>query len=101
MNLYTSEEQETICNYDRHTNTWSVYTCVAKHITKLTKLYGDPDWFQYSEDGNERIIAAKWEGLKSSQVSFRKESKRVMTDEQKENAAERLRLAREKKNEQS
>jgi len=59
---YPTNEQETTCVYDYATNKWTIYSCVRKHITKLLRRFGEPEWKEEEPDkhGNQRIIAAKW-----------------------------------------
>lgn len=83
--MYTSEERETTAVYDYVTNTWSIYTCVPRHMTKLRKI-ADPLWEEITEG---KVTAAKWE-LKGSQVIFANERVTNMSSKQKE--AARLRM---------
>lgn len=95
MNI-TAEERETVCTYDYETKLWTVYTCVPTHLTKLTKINGKPDWFDLSDDGEDRIIAGRWDNLKQSQVGFRQESKgRNLTDEQRKELSERMKKVKQ------
>ncbi|TDL50915.1 hypothetical protein E2R60_20415 [Paenibacillus dendritiformis] len=89
---YTRSEMETTCVYSHDTGKWSVYTCVPAHITRLTKIAGEPTWKEEepSTNGEMRTIAAKWE-LDSKQVRFASPNSRQMTEEQKAAAAERMR----------
>lgn len=59
---YSRDEQETVCVYDSLTGRWTVYSTVRKHITKLLRRFGEPEWKEEELDihGNPRIIAAKW-----------------------------------------
>lgn len=89
------EERETIANYDEMNNTWSIYTNVRKHITKLTKIYGEDGFDKVVKNENGTIVEAWVEDASFEQVSFRNKSKpRVMTDEQRKAAADRLSKAR-------
>lgn len=80
---YSREEQETTLVFDNITGQWMVYSTVPKHIRKLAKL--TELFIVESED--DRPIAVKGV-LSEKQVSMKKE--RVMTDEQRAKAAERL-----------
>lgn len=62
---YPREERETTCVYSALTHTWDVYTCEPKHLRRLTRLYGPPDWT--SPDGE----SARWYSVGPKQVSFR------------------------------
>jgi hypothetical protein len=84
---YSKDEQETVLNFDNSTGTWSVYSTVPKHIRKLTKL--TEVFVIESEDG--RPIAVKG-NLSEKQVNMKKE--RVMSEEQRKAAADRLMKAR-------
>lgn len=88
---YSREEQETTMVFCNESKKWSVYSTVPKHIRKLAKLTEiiGVDF----EDGNP--IAIKCE-LTEKQVSMKAE--RIMSEEQKQLAAERLKAAREKGN---
>lgn len=87
---YSREEQETTLVFDNSTGEWSVYSTVPKHIRKLTELCE----LNVLESENGRPIAIKGK-LTEKQISFRKE--RILSEKQKQQAAERLAKAREKK----
>jgi hypothetical protein len=89
---YSREEQETTLVFDNSTGQWSVYSTVPKHIRKLGKL--TELVALETEDG--RPIAVKGV-LNEKQVSMKQE--RVMTDEQRQKAAERLAKARSEREE--
>lgn len=59
---YSTDEQETTCVYDYASEKWTVYSCVRKHITKLLRRFGEPEWKEEEPDkyGSPRIIAARW-----------------------------------------
>lgn len=59
---YAIDEQETTCLYDYTLDQWTVYSTVRKHINRMFKRYGEPEWVETELDkhGNPRIIAAKW-----------------------------------------
>lgn len=89
------EERETLTNYEEITDTWSIYSNVRKHITKLTKIFSEDEISKVTVNENGAITEIFIEGASFEQVSFRNKSKpRTMTDEQREEAAERLRKAR-------
>ena len=96
------EEQETVVNYNRSGQYAEVYTSDSTVMTKLDKRVKESgDWklvrTEKFQDGN---VAAKVYRCPKKLVSFRgSTSTRVMTDEQKQQAAERLKLLRNKKNE--
>lgn len=83
--MYKAEERETTAVFDYVSNTWTVYTCVPRHMTKLRKIAA-PVWEEIT-DG--KVTAAKWE-LKGSQVIFATERVSKMTPEQKEAARIRM-----------
>ena len=94
------DEQETIIQISRDGNLARVSTSDSTMMTKLDRLAEDPesDWtldvITYcGEDICEKTYLAP-----KSLISFRKaQGTRVMTPEQKAQAAERLRIAREAK----
>lgn len=67
---YSREEMETTCIYDYQENSWIVYSCVQKHMTKLLRIAGEPYW---SETEGDRLIAGKWQ-LQGTNVRFAKKS---------------------------
>ncbi|PQP89678.1 hypothetical protein [Paenibacillus sp. AR247] len=81
---YTNEERETVCVYDHIDNSWYVYTCVPKHLTKLNKI-AMPYW---EEKDGDRVTAAKWK-LNEKQVRFAMERK--ISEEQRAAMSERAR----------
>ncbi|MFJ7756300.1 hypothetical protein ACQKGI_20090 [Peribacillus muralis] len=84
---YSREEQETSLVFDNSTGKWTVYSTVLKHIRKLANL--TELFILKSED--DRPIAVRGT-LTEKQVSMR--NPRVMSDEQKLKATERLFKAR-------
>ena len=87
---YSRDEQETSLVFDNSTGEWNVYSTVPKHIRKLTNL--TELIVLESEDG--RPIAVKG-SLAEKQVSMKNvPKKREMSEEQRQQAAERLSKAR-------
>lgn len=85
------EEQETIANYEYETDTWNIYTCVQKHITKLFKIFDESDCSKIWRNEDGRILAIEIEGASHEQVSFRNKSKKKeLTEEERKAIAERL-----------
>ncbi|HDR4903891.1 MULTISPECIES: hypothetical protein [Bacillus cereus group] len=84
---YSREEQETTMVFDNSTGQWSVYSTVPKHIRKLTNLCE----LKTLEEEDGRPIAVKGI-LQEKQVTMK--NLRVMTEEQRQKAAERLSKAR-------
>ena len=84
---YAIAEQETTAVYEHETKMWRVYSTVRKHITKLVKSCGEPEWkeTEIGSKGAVNIIAAKWT-LKANQVRFYKES--VMAEEEEDEQEE-------------
>lgn len=83
---YTREEQETVirCNGTPNAD-WEIYSCIPKHVRKLTSLA--EEWgVEVSTPHDGGIIVT----LPSKAISFRKPSTRVMTEEQREAARERF-----------
>jgi hypothetical protein len=92
--MYSAEEKETVCVYDYIEDSWDVYTCVQRHMTKLRKI-AEPYW---EEKVGNRVTAAKWK-LKGNQVRFAVEIVSKMTPEQKEASRERMKQYHQKRNE--
>ncbi|MFJ7585623.1 hypothetical protein [Bacillus cereus] len=90
---YSKEEQETTLVFDYSTGLWTVYSNVPKHIRKLTELCD----LKTLETEEGRLIAVQGV-LTEKQVTMKKE--RVMSEEQKQKAAERLSKARKALNNQ-
>ncbi|MBG9837934.1 MULTISPECIES: hypothetical protein [Bacillus cereus group] len=84
---YSREEQETILNFDNSTGQWNVYSTVPKHIRKLSNLCE----LENLEEEDGRPTAVKGI-LQEKQVTMK--NLRVMTEEQRLKAAERLSKAR-------
>ena len=93
---YSRDEQETTLVYDGLTREWYVYSTVPKHIRKLNELT-ELNVLEYEEDG---ITPKAVRGtLTEKQVSMKKE--RVLSDEQRAIASDRLRKLAEKRREES
>lgn len=92
----TTEERETHFYINEAENSWIVDTSIRKDINKLIKL----GWEVIGEDTtvDGKVIAMRFKAPRKS-VSFRNPapSKRVMTEEQKQKAAERMREYQEAK----
>jgi hypothetical protein len=87
---YSREEQETSLVFDNSTGEWTVYSTVPKHIRKLSNL---AELFVL-ESEDDRPIAVRG-NLLEKQVSMKNvPKKREMTEEQRQQAAERLSKAR-------
>ncbi|PEU82144.1 hypothetical protein CN386_08015 [Bacillus cereus] len=86
---YPREEQETTLVFDNSTKEWMVYSTVPKHIRKLSNLCE----LQALEEEDGQQIAVKGI-LQEKQVSMKQV--RVMSEEQREKAAERLAKVRGK-----
>lgn len=85
---YPRDEQETVLVYEATTDTWRFYSTVPKHIRKVQSIT-DVEILEIDEHGNPSAVKAE---LSPKQVSMKKE--RVMTEEQRQAAAERLRNLR-------
>ncbi|PEQ33398.1 hypothetical protein CN467_22055 [Bacillus cereus] len=85
---YPREEQETTLVFDNSTKEWMVYSTVPKHIRKLSNLCE----LQTLEEEDGQSIAVKGV-LQEKQVSMKQV--RVMSEERRQQAAERLAKARE------
>lgn len=91
---YPNEEKETTCVFDYLDNKWEVYSCVPKHIRKLSKI-AEPYW---TEKDGDRVTAAKWK-LNSNQVRFAAGTARIQTEEQLEASRVRMRALSARRNE--
>lgn len=80
---YSRDEQETTLVFDNSTKEWMVYSTVPKHIRKLSNLCE----LQTLEEEDGQLIAVKGV-LQEKQVSMKQV--RVMSEEQRQKAAERL-----------
>lgn len=78
------EEQETIITYDRKLDEWNLYTDVPKHARKWQERI-IPEREIYNKSTNQLIGI---EGKIKGSVSINKF--RVMSDEQKKKASERM-----------
>lgn len=88
---YVANERETVIQCDDETMKWNLYTLQPRVITKLKKAGIEPA--RINSDG-----AHYYDNIDFGRVSFRNESTRTMSDEQRQAAALRLKKAREKKN---
>lgn len=85
------DEQETICNYDYLTDSWSIYTNVRKHITRLTKVIGEERFDKISRSSDGRITEVTIDGLDHANVLMRaKPKERKQTEAQKKAFMERM-----------
>ncbi len=94
------EEQETVINYRREDIYAEIWTSDTTVMTKLDKrVKSSKDWELVKiEKFTDGSVASKIYRCPKKLVSFRGEIKsRVMTDEQKKLAAERLKKSRKKK----
>lgn len=95
-------EQETVINFTRDSNEARIYTSDTTVLTKLHKLVSrnTKDWTLVSQDmdGRDHEVIAETYSCPKRLISFRAEVKtRIMTNEQKKAAADRLRKIRESK----
>lgn len=92
---YPRNEQETVLVFDRENEEWTAYSTIPKHIRKLFSITEEDniDVLEKEDDGTIKSVKVT---LSEKQVRMVSKVTRVMTDEQKEAAAERLRKAREK-----
>lgn len=93
-------EQETVINFTRDSDKATVYISDSTMLTKLHKLMkkNPEEWRLVHQDTvNGEIVSETFECPKKL-ISLRAStSSRVMTEEQRQAAAERLRKARENK----
>lgn len=83
----TSDERETILNYNEADNCWEVYTAVRKHMNKFDKLGWECTNIEYYPDGE---ISGKFYKVPNRAIAFRSPVKKELTEEQKKAAIERL-----------
>lgn len=88
---YTADERESNLNCTDGDKVWKLYTLQQSVIGKLNRAGVKPT--KVLDDG------AHFYELDFNQVSFRSGKKRVMSEEQRREASERLKKAREKKGE--
>lgn len=77
-------EQETVLVFNAETKRWTMHSTYPPHMRKWGDLIGDPA--RVSEDGAE--VSVEGEMVEGLSVSLRK--KRVMSEEQRQLAGERL-----------
>lgn len=90
-------EQETTISYSRDDDTATVYTSDRTVMTKLDKLAYDSTtpWICYKTDYHADDVVAKWYKAPKSLITFRSAKvQRVLTEEQKRQAVERLKSYR-------
>lgn len=87
---YSREEQETTLVYETLTGEWKVYSTVPKHMRKLANLTELNVLETELDDTTPKAVSGV---LTDKQVSMKKE--RVMSEEQRKAAADRLRKLRE------
>lgn len=93
---YSRSEQETVLVFEAETNEWSVYSTVPKHIRKIIEIAEVTEFLEMDANDNPAAIRAT---LSAKQVTMKKE--RVLTDEQRQEMSERMRVLAEKRNEES
>lgn len=92
------EERETIPVYEEITDSWSVYSNVRKHITKLMKIFSEDEITKVTVNENGTVLEIWIDNASFEQVSFRSKSKpRNMTDEQRAALSERMKNLHRKK----
>ncbi|MGY3765362.1 hypothetical protein ACWOAH_02245 [Vagococcus vulneris] len=87
-------EQETVIIFDRELNQWTITTDVPTHITKYGKVV-DPEKSHFYKDSNDRVVYLS--GVFPEDVNVSVRGKRKMTDEQRAQAAERMRTINNQK----
>lgn len=92
-------EQETVVNFERNTDKATVYTSDQTMLTKLHKLMekNPKEWRLIDKGRIDGDVVSETFECPKRLISFRTSTaSRVMTEEQREAAAERLKKAREK-----
>lgn len=92
------EERETITHYDELTDSLSFYTNVRRHITKLIKIFGEDGFDKVGVDEQGRILEIHINNVDERHMLIRDIPKgRKLTEEQRQEVAERFKRARENK----
>ena len=94
--LFT-EERETVIRYDYVEKCWYADTSVSKHITKFKKQGWEIVSQTINEQGIVQAVEFKCDNPSSITIGRAVKRKRDLTEEQRNEAIERLRVAREKK----
>lgn len=91
----SKEERETILSYSHELDRWYIYTDVPKHARKYEKFLDEtkPHRKGYSTAGNLSMIEGYIDG---ANVTIAKKRTSTMTDEQKQQASERMKDLRKK-----
>lgn len=87
------EEQETVINISRDEKTATIWSSDRTMWTRLDKLGSNYELLEEQKDKDGDVIAKKYLVKDKSLLSFRTQ-KKSMTEEQKEQARERLRRLR-------
>lgn len=88
------EEQEICMTKLATENVWRVYTSDRRYVTKLSKIGAEP--YKTEKIGDEEV--GWFYEIDEKQVLLRDiPKKRILTEEQKQQMAERLKVARENK----
>lgn len=91
----SKEERETILSYSHELDRWYIYTDVPKHARKYEKFLdeSEPHRKGYSNAGNLSMIEGYIAG---ANVTIATKRISTMTDEQKQQASDRMKKARKK-----
>ncbi|WP_238652340.1 hypothetical protein [Paenibacillus piscarius] len=93
--MYSNEEKETTAVFDYVSNSWEVYSCVPRHMSKLRKIIA-PHW-EETTDG--KVTAAKFR-LSGKQVSFVMGRTSTLTEEQRGAISSRMKGLHQKRNQE-
>jgi len=93
------EEQETVVQYNRDDKYATIYTSDSTSMTRLDRLCKEsPEFYSLTKvekDQDGKIVGKFYKLSDKKMISFRgKKTSRVLTDEQRAAAAERLAKAR-------
>lgn len=89
----TSIERETVIVTNDEEKYWEVYTCQTKMINKLQKLGIEP----YKTDILDGEIVGKYYKVPLENIKIGKKREVNLTDDQRQEIAERMKKARESK----
>lgn len=99
----SKEEMETHITWDAQNKEAHIYTCDPVYMRKLDKLcQTNPESYVLKkEETLNGAVISKYYYAPSKLISFRTPTNRVMSEEQKEAAAERMRNIAKKRKEES
>lgn len=91
---YTLEEQETFIRYDALDKQWTIETNYSPHIQKVLKLPEAYEVLNTEEEGRTIWLNAIMKIGEDFSINVFPKKKRKMTEEQRQELAERMKKAR-------